>query len=65
MLELPIVVDGMVLTQDAVSYTTAINACRKGSLWQEAIYLCREMRLQHVQPDIVTFGPFAAKYSAL
>ena len=44
-------------SQDTISYTTAIDACRKGSLWQEAIHLCWEMRLQHVQPDIMTFGP--------
>ena len=39
-------------SEDAISYTTAIDACRKGSFWQEAIHLCWEMRLQHVQPDI-------------
>ena len=49
------------VSEDAISYTTAIDACRKGSFWQEAIHLCWEMRLQHVQPDIITFGPAARK----
>ena len=32
---------------DVVSYTTAIDACRTGFLWQEALHLCFEMQLPH------------------
>lgn len=33
---------------DVVSYTTAIDACRAGFLWQEALHLCAEMQAQPV-----------------
>jgi pentatricopeptide repeat protein len=41
---------------DVISYSAAISACEKGSQWQRALDLLKEMREQDVQPDLPCFN---------
>ena len=38
------------LQADVIAYSSAINACKKGAAWEEALELLREMMLGQVAP---------------